>query len=65
MKQRILAHNLQKTLLKRVFLLVRRKRHARVRSVFSSYQVMVWDDSSHIRYRWSYLLKYVLHLKSH
>jgi len=38
------------------FLFVRRKRHARVRSIFS-YKVMVLEGSLHIRYRWSYLAK--------
>jgi len=38
------------------FLFVRIKRHACVRSVLS-YQVMVQKDSSHTRYRWSYLAK--------
>ena len=47
------------------FLFVRRKRHVRFKSVFSSYQVVVQEDSSHTRFRWSYLAKHVLHLKSH
>jgi len=38
---------------------------ARGRSVFFSYQVMVLEDSSHIRYWWSCLAKQVLHLKLH
>jgi len=46
-------------------LFVRRTRHARVTSVFSSYQVMVQEDSSHVRFQLSYLAKQVLHLKSH
>ena len=32
---------------------------------FFSYQVMVLEDSSHIRYWWSCLAKQVLHLKLH
>jgi len=47
------------------FLFVRRKRHARVRTVFFSNKVMVLEDSSHIRYWWSYLAKQVLYLKLH
>jgi len=43
---------------------VRRKDHARVRSIFSD-QAMVLEDLSHIRYRWSYLAKQVLHFKLH
>jgi len=42
---------------------MRRKHHAHARSVFSSYQVMVQGDPSHIRHQWSYLAKCVLHLK--
>jgi len=33
--------------------------------VFFSGQAMVLEDLSHIRYRWSYLAKQVLHLKLH
>jgi len=50
------------------FLFVRdwcRKRHGRVRPVVSSYQVVVHEDASHIRFRCSYLAKHVLHFKSH
>ena len=36
------------------FLFVRRKRHVCFKSVFSSYQVVVQEDSSHTRFRWSY-----------
>jgi len=32
---------------------------------YFSDQVMVLEDSSHIRYRWSYLAKQILHLKLH
>ena len=49
----------------RDILFVCKKRHPRVRSVFSSYQVMVLGGSSHIRFRCSCLAKQVLHLKSH
>jgi len=45
------------------YLFVRRKRRAGVRYVFSSYQVTAEEYFSHIRYRWSHLVKQVLHLK--
>jgi len=44
---------------------VRRKRHARIRSIFFSDEVMVLEDSSHMRYWWSYLVKQFLYLKLH
>ena len=47
------------------FLFACRKRHARFRSVFSSYQLMVKVYFSHIRLPRSYLAHNVLRLKSH
>ena len=44
---------------------MRRKGYVHVISVFSSYQVMVLEDSSDIRHRWLYLAKHVLFLMSH
>jgi len=54
----------KKGLIRGDFLFVRRKHHARARSVFLD-QAMVLEDSSHVRYRWSYLAEQVLHLKLH